>query len=260
LQIPDIDSRRMVIHIRGRKGRQDRDVMLSPKLLEALREYWRRLRRKPKEWLFPGGPWHTANHPITPKVVWNACQKAAQRAGLQNRVHPHTLRQKPMTLSLDEFLRHFLLHVLPKGFVRIRHFGFLANCRRATFLPLCFQTTRSSTAFADRTSSLSCPATKPNLALSQMWRPHDGHRATYGSPDPTPFSTLSRRRRRMIRKFRSRSLGAFHHLPGASFLPQTTSSFPTSAPTVTSHRCKLQTKQSYPRFFLAPLLVPETFL
>ena len=35
---------------------------------------------------------HTANHPITPKVVWNACQRAAQRAGLQNRVHPHTLR------------------------------------------------------------------------------------------------------------------------------------------------------------------------
>src|SRR5229473_3185651 len=50
LQIPDIDSRRMVIHIRGGKGRQDRDVMLSPKLLEALREYWRGLKRKPKEW------------------------------------------------------------------------------------------------------------------------------------------------------------------------------------------------------------------
>ena len=42
-----------------------------------------------------------------------------------------------MPLSLDEFLRRFLLHVLPKGFVRIRHFGFLANRRRATFLPLC---------------------------------------------------------------------------------------------------------------------------
>ena len=43
-----------------------------------------------------------------------------------------------MTLSLDEFLRRFLLHLLPKGFVRIRNFGFLANRRRATLLPLCF--------------------------------------------------------------------------------------------------------------------------
>jgi hypothetical protein len=47
-------------------------------------------------------------------------------------------RQKLMTLSRDEFLRRFLLHLLPKGFVRIRHFGFLANRRRATLLPLCF--------------------------------------------------------------------------------------------------------------------------
>jgi hypothetical protein len=46
--------------------------------------------------------------------------------------------QKLLTLSLDEFLRRFLLHVLPKGFVRIRNFGFLANRRRATLLPLCF--------------------------------------------------------------------------------------------------------------------------
>jgi Putative transposase len=43
-----------------------------------------------------------------------------------------------MTLSLDEFPRRFLLHVLPKGFVRIGNFGFLANRRRATLLPLCF--------------------------------------------------------------------------------------------------------------------------
>jgi hypothetical protein len=47
--------------------------------------------------------------------------------------------QKLLTLSLDEFLRRFLLHLLPKGFVRIRNFGFLANRRRATLLPLCFQ-------------------------------------------------------------------------------------------------------------------------
>src|SRR6516165_8315216 len=48
-------------------------------------------------------------------------------------------RQKLMALSSDEFLRRFLLHLLPKGFVRIRHFGFLANRRRSTLLPLCFQ-------------------------------------------------------------------------------------------------------------------------
>src|ERR1700720_2227919 len=49
----------------------------------------------------------------------------------------HYNEQKLMTLSLDEFLRRFLLHVLPKGFVRIRNFGFLANRRRTTLLPLC---------------------------------------------------------------------------------------------------------------------------
>jgi hypothetical protein len=51
----------------------------------------------------------------------------------------HHNEPKLMTLSLDEFLRRFLLHLLPRGFVRIRHFGFLANRRRATLLSLCFQ-------------------------------------------------------------------------------------------------------------------------
>ena len=51
----------------------------------------------------------------------------------------HNNEHKLMTLALDEFLRRFLLHLLPKGFVRIRHFGFLANRRRATLLPLCLQ-------------------------------------------------------------------------------------------------------------------------
>jgi predicted RNA-binding Zn-ribbon protein involved in translation (DUF1610 family) len=51
----------------------------------------------------------------------------------------HNNEQKLLTLALDEFLRRFLLHLLPKGFVRIRNFGFLANRRRATLLPLCFQ-------------------------------------------------------------------------------------------------------------------------
>jgi hypothetical protein len=54
----------MVIHVQGGKGRKDRDVMLSPKLLEALREHWRGLQRKPSVWLFPGNRWHTGDTPI----------------------------------------------------------------------------------------------------------------------------------------------------------------------------------------------------
>jgi len=93
LKISDIDSQRMVIHVQGGKGRKDRDIMLSPKLLSALREYWRGLKRKPTQWLFPGGCSHAADCPITPKTVYYACRHAAQRAGLQEKkIHPHTLR------------------------------------------------------------------------------------------------------------------------------------------------------------------------
>jgi integrase/recombinase XerD len=92
LKVSDVDSKRMVIHVQGGKGRKDRDIMLSPRLLEALREHWRSLRRKPKEWLFPGNRWHTADYPITTKVAWMACREAALRAGLGHDIHPHTLR------------------------------------------------------------------------------------------------------------------------------------------------------------------------
>jgi len=61
--------------------------------------------------------------------------------------------QKLMTLSLDEFLRRFLLHLLPKGFMRIRHFGFLANRRRAQLLPLCFAALDSAPAQAETATS-----------------------------------------------------------------------------------------------------------
>src|SRR5438445_6175957 len=64
---------------------------------------------------------------------------AEQKVTFRWRDSVHKNEQRLMTLSLDEFLRRFLLHLLPDGFVRIRHFGFLANRRRATTLPLCFQ-------------------------------------------------------------------------------------------------------------------------
>jgi hypothetical protein len=77
----------------------------------------------------------------------------------------HNNEQKLMTLSLDEFLRRFLLHLLPKSFVRIRHFGFLASRRRAQLLPLCLAAldsapaqTRTATSTAqDMNPSSVCP-------------------------------------------------------------------------------------------------------
>ena len=92
LKVADLDSERMVVHIRSGKGRKDRDVMLSPHLLDELRQHYRRLARKPVTWLFPGGRWHTADSPISDKVVWWACREAAKRAGLRKPLHPHTLR------------------------------------------------------------------------------------------------------------------------------------------------------------------------
>jgi integrase/recombinase XerD len=92
LKVSDLDSQRMVIHVQGGKGRQDRDVLLSPKLLDELRQHWRRLKPKPSVWLFPGNRHHSSDQPIDTKTVWQACQKAAQRAGLPKAIHPHTLR------------------------------------------------------------------------------------------------------------------------------------------------------------------------
>jgi integrase/recombinase XerD len=92
LKVSDVDSRRMVIHVHGGKGRKDRDVMLSPKLLDELRKHWRRLRQKTSDWLFPGNRWHTADYPIDEKTPRHACQGAARRAGLSHAIHPHTLR------------------------------------------------------------------------------------------------------------------------------------------------------------------------
>ena len=91
LKVEDIDSTRMLIHIRQGKGGKDRDVPLSPKALETLREYWRWM--KPKTYMFPGTiNGSRADKPITPKVLWEACREAAQRAGITKAVRPHLLR------------------------------------------------------------------------------------------------------------------------------------------------------------------------
>ena len=100
LKVSDIDSKRMVIHVRQGKGGRDRDVLLTPKLLETLREYWRWM--KPRTYLFPGTVknWR-ADVPITEKIVWQAVNEAAKRAGIAKRVSPHTLRHCFATHMLE---------------------------------------------------------------------------------------------------------------------------------------------------------------
>lgn len=91
LTVGDINSQRMVIHIRQGKGSKDRDVPLSAKLLETIREYWRW--KKPRAYLFPGEAKRGSNgEHISAKAIYLACKGAARRAGIQKSVGPHTLR------------------------------------------------------------------------------------------------------------------------------------------------------------------------
>jgi len=77
-----------------RQGAQVRDVMLSPELLAALRQYWRGLKHKPQTWLFPSGRSHNRTKiPMSDKIVWYACEQAAKRAGIDKSIHP-TLAEK----------------------------------------------------------------------------------------------------------------------------------------------------------------------
>jgi integrase/recombinase XerD len=87
LRVTDIDSARMVIHLRQAKGHKDRDVMLSPRLLAILRQYWKT--HRPRPFLFPG---RHPDRPLSPRTVQYACERALVASGLSKRVHMHTLR------------------------------------------------------------------------------------------------------------------------------------------------------------------------
>jgi integrase/recombinase XerD len=90
LAIGDIDSKRMVVRIHRGKGGKDRDVPLSPKLLETLREYWRWM--KPQTYLFPSRHKFRKGSYITTKGVFDICRSTARKAGIQKTVGCHTFR------------------------------------------------------------------------------------------------------------------------------------------------------------------------
>ncbi len=118
LQVTDIDSQRMMIRIQG-KGRHERDVPLSPKLLETLRVYWRWM--KPKTYLFPGTVHHRrADVPISTNNVWYACRSAARAAGITKRLSPHSLRHSWATHMFDAGADLRTLQVL-LGHSRLEH-------------------------------------------------------------------------------------------------------------------------------------------
>ena len=87
LTLPAIDSQRMVLRVALGKGQKDRYVMLSPKLLTILRDWWRSSRSP--HWLFPGA---RPGQPLTSRAVDRACQKALRRCGIPKPITPHSLR------------------------------------------------------------------------------------------------------------------------------------------------------------------------
>lgn len=96
LKVSDIDSQRMVLRIEQGKGRKDRYVMLSPRLLKALREYWNAYH--PRTWLFPGRP---SDKPMAQRSLCRIVKKAQQAADLPGRFYPHLLRHSFATHLLE---------------------------------------------------------------------------------------------------------------------------------------------------------------
>jgi integrase/recombinase XerD len=102
LKVSDIDSSLMLIHVHQGKGSRDRELPLTQKVLDVLREYWRAAKIKPRVYLFPTRKEPTADErAISDKTVWNACHEAALRAGLRKRIGPHTLRHSFATNMLE---------------------------------------------------------------------------------------------------------------------------------------------------------------
>jgi integrase/recombinase XerD len=107
LKVSDIDSKRMLIRVEQGKGRKDRNAMLSPILLELLREWWKVSRSH--GWLFPG---RNPVQSISTRQLTRACHMAAQLAKINKRVSPHTLRHSFATHLLEQNIDIRVIQVL----------------------------------------------------------------------------------------------------------------------------------------------------
>ena len=107
LKVSDIDSTRMIIRVEQGKGGKDRNVMLSPHLLNLLRTWWKAAR--PRGWLFPG---RDPAQPMTTRQLNRACHAAAQMADINRRVSLHTLRHSFATHLLEQNIDVRVIQVL----------------------------------------------------------------------------------------------------------------------------------------------------
>jgi integrase/recombinase XerD len=107
LKVADIDSKRMIIRVEQGKGGKDRNVMLSPRLLDLLRTWWKAAR--PRGWLFPG---RDPAQPMTTRQLNRACHAAVQMAEINKRVSLHTLRHSFATHLLEQNIDVRVIQVL----------------------------------------------------------------------------------------------------------------------------------------------------
>jgi site-specific recombinase XerD len=151
LKVGDIDSERMLLRVEQGKGRKDRHAMLSPQLLELLRDWWVEGRRRgvllPRGWLFPS---RNPIEPLSTRQLNRAIHAAAEAAGIKKRVSMHTLRHSFATHLLEQNTDIRVIQVL-LGHAKLE--------TTALYTRVATTTIRSVTSPLDRLAPL--PATRP---------------------------------------------------------------------------------------------------